>query len=277
MRKKSILDTQAVRGKKRKGISRIGKVLYLLGSSFVQFTFLLIVLVAISLLFLSLYQYMLRSPYIKLEQIVVTGADGELKRALLKMSRQKHDQSLLAIDLGELKQRFEKHPWIRSVQLEKQFPHTLVIRVQREIPWALVSLKRLSYINRWGEVFKEVDGTDDVDYPVITGIPSKGMERERGIKFAVDALRTLRSGVKSWSMAEISEIHVDVRGTLFVYSRSLPAVIRFRGNTLNHKMKELRKIVEHLNRTGRIHMVKSIDLDFRDGAVVSFRNGQKTT
>ena len=43
--------------------------------------------------------------------------------------------------------------------------------------------------------------------------------------------------------------------------------------TMAKKKDELIKIVEHLNRTGRIHMVKSIDLDFRDGAVVSFKEG----
>jgi hypothetical protein len=76
-----------------------------------------------------------------------------------------------------------------------------------------------------------------------------------------------------WSGDEISEIHVDRRGTLLVYSLSLPAVIRFQGDALDHKKDELRKIIEHLNMTGRIHMVKSIDLDFRDGTLVSFRNG----
>ena len=74
-------------------------------------------------------------------------------------------------------------------------------------------------------------------------------------------------------MDEVSEIHVDERDTLFVYFMSLPAVIKFRGNTLDHKRDELRRIVEHLDRTGRINMVKKIDLDFRDGTVVSFKNG----
>ena len=273
MRKPSILETQAVSGKKRKGFSKIGKVLYLLGSRIVQFTFLVIVLVAISVLFLSLYQYMLRSPYIKLEQVVVTGADGELKNDLLKKLRLNDDQSLLAIDLGELKQLLEKDPWIRSVQLEKQFPHTLIIRVQKESPWALVALDKLSYINRWGEVFKAVDETDDVDYPVITGIPTRGIERERNLKLALQALRVLQSRMGPWSMEKLSEIHVDRRGTLFVYSVSINAVIRFRGNELDNKKDELKKIIEHLNRTGRIHMVKSIDLNFRDGTVVSFKKG----
>lgn len=273
MKKRSILERQVVSKKKRKNLSTIWSVAYLFGSSFVKFSFLLIALVTLCLLFLSLYQYLLTSPYIRLEQVVVKGVDGELKNELLEISQLNYDLSLLAVNLDELKQRLEKHPWIRSIQVEKHFPHTLLIRAEKERPRALVALEKMSYMNRWGVVFKEVDQTDDVDYPVITGISSTGSERQRKLKLATNVLGILESEMGPWSLEELSEIHVDKIGNLFLYSASLPAVIKLRGDELDIKKDELKKIIEHLNKSDLIHKVKGIDLNYRDAAVISFKNG----
>ena len=273
MKQKSLLETQTVSGKNRKSLSKIWGVICQVGFSFFQFSFLAIVLVAISLLFLSFYQYLLRSPYFKLEQVVVIGVEGELKSELLEMLMQNSDLNLLAMDLVALKPRLEKHPWIRSIQLEKQFPHDMVIRVEKERPWALVASETLSYINRWGEVFKEVDVTEPVDYPLITGISKDGTEQAGQLKQAIHVLRTFQSGMGPWSTENLSEIHIDRGGNLLFHSVSLPAVIKLRWDELDTRKDELRKIVDHLNKTGRIHFVRWIDLNFRDGAVVSFRKG----
>jgi hypothetical protein len=42
---------------------------------------------------------------------------------------------------------------------------------------------------------------------------------------------------------------------------------------LESKMEELKKVVEHLNSTGRIQTVKAIYLNYSEGAVVSFKKG----
>jgi hypothetical protein len=38
-------------------------------------------------------------------------------------------------------------------------------------------------------------------------------------------------------------------------------------------MQELKRVVEHLNSTGRTHTVKAIHLNYDQGAVVSFKKG----
>jgi len=275
MKGKSVLKKQAVKRKKPGNHSTIRRFLGLIGSSFVKFSFLLVGLVFISLLFLSLYQYLLSSPYIKLEQIVVKGVDEETKEELMEMLRLNFEESLLAINLDELKQGLEKHPWIRSVQLEKQFPHTLIIWAEKERPRALVVLGGLFYINPWGEIFKEVDQGDDIDYPVVTGISSNDMVRETQLKLAVSMLRLLESEKGPFSLKELSEIHFSKNENVSFYTLSFPAVIKLKGSDLGVKKDELRKVVKHLRETGLIHMVRAIDLNYRDGAAVSFREEEK--
>ena len=275
MKGKSVLKKQAIKRKKPRSLSPIWSVLGLIGSCLIKFTFLLVGLVFISVLFLSLYQYLLSSPYIKLEQVVVKGVDEETKEELMRFLQFNVDESLLAINLEELKQRLEKHPWIRSAQLEKQFPHTLVVRAEKEKPRALVLLERLFYINPWGEIFKEVDQGDDIDFPVVTGISSNDMVRDTQLKLAASMFRLLESEKGLFSLKDLSEIHFSNNENVSFYSLSLPAVIIVRGSDLALKKDELKKVVKHLEKTDLIHMVKAIYLNHRDGAAVSFWEDEK--
>ena len=275
MKDKSVLHRQAVKRKKPRMGSKIWSIIGLVGSCLAKFTFLLVGLVCISILFLSLYQYLLSSPYIKMKDVIVKGVDEETKGELIEMLQLNLDESLLAINLDELKQRLEKHPWIRTVQLEKQFPHTLIIQAEKEKPRALVVLGGIFYMNQWGEIFKELDPVDDSDYPLLTGISNDRMVRETQLKLAVNMLMLLEQEKGPISLKEISEIHFNKDENVSFYSLSLPAVIKLRGSDLGVKKDELQKIVEHLKKTGLIHMVKAIDLNYKDGAAVSFREGEK--
>lgn len=245
----------------------------MIASSLLKFSFILVSLVVISLLFLSLYGYLLTSPHIRLEQVIFEGVDEQTKGELLKMSDLNFELSLLAIDVNELKMTMESHPWIRSVDLEKRFPHTLVIRVEKEEPWAIVAQETLYYMNGWGEIFKEVDSGENFDYPVITGISSEGEERAKDLACALEALKGLASEKAPWSLESLSEVHVKGGGEVSLYFSFLPVVVNLKGGDLPTRMDDLKKLVEHLERTGRIHRVRGINLDYRDAAVVAFKKG----
>lgn len=255
-------------------LSKVWNAFRLIGSCFVRISFVVTGGVVISLAFLSLYGYLLTSPYIRLETVVFQGIDGELKDELLQMCNLNFELSLLAVNLTELRQSLEKHPWISSVNLEKRFPHTLVIRAEKEEPWAIVAMEsKLYYINRWGKIFKETHETDSLDYPVITGISKGGNGREKDVDRAVQVLRILESEKAPWSLDNLSEVHLKKDRQVSLYFSFLPAVIRLNGTDLAMRMGDLKKVVEHLNSTGRIHMVRSINLNYDAGAAVSFKKG----
>lgn len=275
MRSRPILKKQAVKKRKRRAHSNLWTIIYLVGSYSVKLSCLLAGLVIVSLLFLSLYQYLLTSPYMRLERVILTGVDGELKRALIEMSPLNADTSLLALHLPELKQRMERHPWIRSVDLEKRFPHTLVIQAEKEKPCAIAVMENLHYMNRWGKIFEKVGETDEVDFPLVTGISTTGSEREMQLKLAAQLLRGLEAEKEPWSLEELSELHLEEKGRVSLYFRSLPAaVIELDGTQLDKKMDDLKRLVPHLKKTGQIHMVKRINLNYTDGAVVLFKKGK---
>lgn len=264
---------QTAQKKKEKNFSAVWKAFSLAGSCLFKISCLMVLVATISLLFVYLYGCLLKSPYFRLEQVTISGLEEAEKGELMESAGLQGDLSLLSIDLNEIKENLEKRPWIRTVHLEKRFFHTLIIHVEKEKAWALVAADKLYYMNRWGEVFTEAEETGDLDYPVITGIEKEGEYRNEQLMCAVDVLESIEKEPAPWSLKELSELHMKKDGHVALYFSSLSLVIKIRGNELKHRINDLRKLVKHLKDTGRIRMVKGINLDYQDAAVVSFRKG----
>jgi cell division protein FtsQ len=271
--KQSILVNQVIMRKKSRRPASVWTVLARISIFFVRSSCVLIGLVLISLLFIALYEYLVASPYVKLERIIVTGVREDLKQDIVKLACSDVDVSLLAINLRKLKRKIEQHPWIREARLEKRFPHTLLVDAKQEQPQAIVALDRLYFMNRWGTLFKEVDAAAALDFPIITFDRTKGPLMDKQLALAAHVLDALASERGPWTLQDLSEVHLKRDGRVLLYFQSLPAVIQARSGDLASKMVGLRKVLQDLKRTGRIHLVRTIDLNMKDGAVVSFKNG----
>lgn len=272
MKRKAVLKKQQVK-KNGGGFSELWRRTRRVGSWGLKVSALLAVLAGISLGFVTIYSSLLSSPHIRLEQVEIVGVDEEMKKKLLNMAGLSFDLSLLAIDVDEVQKKLEKHPWIRAAEVEKQFPHSLFIRVEKEEPLALVAADKLYYLNPYGKLFKEVGPDEDVDFPIITGVVSDDLDREKQVGFSLQVLQFLESQKEPWSLKNLSEIHVKKDGEVSLYFSFLPAAVKMKPQNLGSKMEELKKVVEHLSSTGRISMVKAIHLNYGEGAVVSFKKG----
>jgi len=274
MKKRTILSGQAVKKKRKhpKDYSGFFRMIKSASSLSLKILCLGIVVVSVSALFLYLYQYMISSPYMRLEEVRISGVDETIKRELIEISDLDSELSLLTINLKDLKKKMESHTWVRKVELEKCFPNILLVRAEKEIPYAIVALDKLYYINRWGIPFKELEYSDNKDFPVITGISPGDKDTARNMKLAAGILSVFESEKGAWSMEDLSEIHFEKGRKVSLYSTSMPMVLKMGYDKLAVKKKELKKILAHLKETGRIHMVKAIDLNYSDGAIVSFRD-----
>jgi cell division protein FtsQ len=273
MKRRTVLKQQHVKRKNGGRYSELWRKTRDLGLWGLKITGLLSGLAGISVLFVVLYSYLLTSPYIRLEQVEIVGVEETMTKKLQEMSGLNFELSLLAINVDEVQKKLEKHPWVRAVEVEKQFPHSLLIRVEKEEPRALVVADKLYYMNRFGKVFKEVGPGEPVDFPIITGVSTDERDREKQVGFSMRVLQFLESQGDPWSLKNLSEIHVKKDGDVSLYFSFLPAAIKMRAQNLESKMDELKKVVEHLSSTGRIHTVKAIHLNYGEGAVVSFRKG----
>jgi cell division protein FtsQ len=255
----------------RIGLHAVWRMMCLISASFLKFICLVAILGIISLSFLIGYHYLLTSSHIRLERVIITGVDEDIERDLLTMAHLGSNISLLAVNTVDLEAKLEKHPWVRKVALEKQYPDTLIIRAEKEEPWAIVSMGPLYYLNRQGAIFKKLDSDEAVDYPVLTGFVPDDPGQARKLLLAARVLRTFESQEEPWSLKDISEVFIRESGNVSIYFRNIPAEIKVKVQNLGEKLDALRQVVAHLSSTGRVQAVKRINLHYRDGAVVCFK------
>jgi cell division septal protein FtsQ len=78
MKRDSILNRQSVKRRNSNDPSRSWRIIRLVGSLSFKVLLLGIGMIFLSLLLLYLYEYLVSSPYIKLEQVIVTGVDEDI-------------------------------------------------------------------------------------------------------------------------------------------------------------------------------------------------------
>jgi cell division septal protein FtsQ len=273
-KKRDVLQRQTVsrKRKERRPALRFGMIWSVCKGCLKGFGAVL-VLALISLSFLSVYHYLVTSPYLKLEHVKVKGAQQELKTEILKTVALEPGVSLLALNLQALKKQLEELRWIRSIQLERRFPHTLLIRVEKQEPRAILVSDGMYYLNRYGEPFKKVEASEDADFPLVTGLRTKGQREIDELQKVARVMEELREEKNPWSLAALAEIHVEDENHFTLYFEHMDAGIRVSGTALRKEVQELRRVVAHLARSGRIGKVSTIDFGYRGGAVVSFRKG----
>jgi cell division protein FtsQ len=274
MKRQSVLNKQSVKKQKKRDFLAFFRVIPIVGSGLLKVLFLVTGIAVISLSFVFLYYYLLSSPYMKLKQVDMEGVDRKIRQELIETCNLNSDLSLLELNLNELRDKMEAHPWIRSAKLIRRFPHTLIVQAEKESPSALVLLEKLSYMNRWGEIFTQVKELEDMDFPIITGVSEKDPKAlKEKLEMASLILKALEPEKGLWSSNRLSEIHVNRDGRLSIYFDHMNAEIKLMPCDLQSKIDGLKKVEEHLRSTGRIHQVTSINLNHVDGALVSFKKG----
>lgn len=277
MKKRSVLNKQSVKKrsqkiqKKKTGVP-VFKTISQFGPAFLKCTLFFFIIAGTSLALMYGYHCLLTSSYISLEKVEVTGVDQDIRNDLIDRCSLNSDMNLLALNLNDLKRKMEEHPWIRSVRLERHFPHTLLVHAEKNTPLAIVVLDEIYLMNQHCEVFKQINASDKIDFPVITGVCGRGRKAHWQLHRAAQAIRILESQKKPWSLEELSEIHINDEG-LSLYFKHLAASINVVSDDLEYKMRGLKKVTKHLQKEGRIHLVTGIDLNSVDGAVVSFKKG----
>lgn len=272
MKKRAILTKRSLKEKRERTVFAVFGVSQRIGSALLKVFLFVAVIAAVSLSFLSLYHYLLTSPYMKLEQVDMIGVDGKIRNELIEMCGLNSEQGLLGLNLNKLKKRMEEHPWIRSVKLERRLPQTLIVEAEKQVPVALALTDRFYYVNRWGEIFKTVSESDDNDFPIITGLSKNSSRAKEQLGRTMYVITVLESQHNLWSLDKVSEIHLRKYGEISLYFNHLRAEITFIWNELGDKIDGLKKVAEHLNQSGKIETVTHINLNYEDGAVVSFRN-----
>jgi cell division protein FtsQ len=141
-----------------------------------------------------LYLAARETPVFAVRQVDVTGAPPAVREAVREAATPFLGESLVALDRDELRRTLEALPTVRSLQVDRAFPHTLRIAVAPERPLAVLRRGRRGWlVSDRGRVMQELETPAAAARPRIRigqGTPVEAGELVEAASVRV-ALRTL--------------------------------------------------------------------------------------
>jgi cell division protein FtsQ len=104
-----------------------------------------------------LYLAARETPLFAVREVDVTGAPPAVRKAVLETTAPLLGESLVALDRDELRRSLEALPTVRSLRIDRAFPHTLRIAVIPERPLAVLRRGRSGWlVSERGRVMQEL-------------------------------------------------------------------------------------------------------------------------
>ena len=220
----------------------------------------------------SLRDFIVESPYFSVREIRVRGGDRVSGNVIVGVAGLRQGMNIWQIDPAAIEKKIAKLPWVRRVLVRRDFPRRITIDVEERIPRAIVALRRLYYVDSYGEVFKEVDGGDNMNFPMLTGLsiekltaPDQTMRERIQEAMRLGELMTERS-------ISLSEIRFEAPDRLVVYPTRHPIALRMGWGDWDKKLLRLERLLSLWR--GHEARLASLDMSFRDQIVARLRRGE---
>jgi hypothetical protein len=214
-------------------------------------------------------------------RVAVQGNRMSNEAQIRTLAALQNGDQLFSVTPEEVEKRVRQHPWVAQAYVERIWPDTVTISVHEHRPLAMVNfedgVQGLYYLGYDEIIFAPVEPLQDIDYPVITGVPladGSGVLSELDLgkdtvtRDARAFLRVAARGHPILPLQSISEIHVDKEQGIIVYLVEHPFPIYVGYGNVEKRYYQLVKLFERLYRKKEIEGIKEIRMDYYEGRIV---------
>ena len=214
--------------------------------------------------------YALASPRFLISEVRINRCRHLETKQVLEMFGFRSDQNIFRLNLGKICARLEQHPWVAGVRAHRILPDVLVVTIEERVPYALVSLPDLYYMDSKGVVFKKLEPADPRNFSVVTGLTGKDIVESSGAdRLLAGAVNVIRMAEASEvpGLKELSEVSVDKSAGYTVFPlEGQPGIVLGTGD-FDKKLVRLARLRDFMGE--RMNHVARIDLDVPDRAVLA--------
>lgn len=234
------------------------------------------VLHLVSFLFILCHDFLTQCEYFRTESLVVTGADRLSEEQVIKQAELNKGMNILSVNLSIARKRLLAHSWIVEAEVSRELPSSINIRIKEQKPFAILDLGRKFVINTNGEIFKEMDASDPVNLPIISGLEFADINvrgKTRSIPYNA-VMNILELGQKPESVIPIkliNRIHVDREIGLTVYAFDRIKEIKIGYDDYKGKYAKLKNVLLFLKKREDFSHLESIDLNNLNRIVINPR------
>jgi len=219
------------------------------------------------------YLWSSHSPFFQIETVKISGNKHFSKGEIMGMAGLDIRSNLVAVDKGELGQRLLANGWIGQVDIDKEWPGTLVINIKERqaVAMAKSSGRPLFYIDRYGHGIARVEENQDLDFPVISLADGEVLGDKQAMKDVLALLRYASGGNVGLPKQNISQLTLAENGDITLYLADNPCPIFLGKGKMWKKYKELARVLTWLYKKEKFTAVREIDMEYlQDKVLVKF-------
>jgi len=124
----------------------------------------MLLLLSLALVLYGAAHYLVHMPQLlPLQQIKLSAATKQVdERDVLQVVREKVQGNLFTVDIEQLRKVLEQLPWVRGVQIRREFPGSLLVEIEEH--QALAHWNEDELVNQQGEVFSAESDAELPDF-----------------------------------------------------------------------------------------------------------------
>jgi len=197
-----------------------------------------------------------------LTQIMIGGDFNYLQQQdLTRLVNEQINGGFLSVDLNNLSQVLQDDPWVDEVSVRRQWPSTLKVEVQEEVP--IARWDKAGFLNRLGEELTIADNSKLAALPVLRA--RYGTSREMMKEYQTMADLLIPTGLK------LVELQRDSLGAWRVDTASGIRLVLGR-DQIGEKIRRF-ALVWKSGLNQQINSIKTIDLRYPNGLAVAWKDG----
>ncbi len=218
------------------------------------------------------YRFLCRSGLFRVEDIQITGCQHVARDEVCRLAGIDMRSNILGLDAAAIGRALESHPWVREATVRKELPGTLHICVVERQPVAILEDNGLYYVDKDAVIIARTDLSQNVDYPMITGVEKDGFssapEKTAELRKLLAMLPSKKRVDDVLPARNISEIHVDPNAGLVLYTVDGHFPIRLGTAEVATKFKRLELVLYDLYRKQTYGSVDYVDCDWYRGKIL---------
>lgn len=199
----------------------------------------------------------------ELREVVAFGSDRVPESWIEDVVGEYAGSHMLWLSLPDVEASLRQHEWVAGVEVRKELPSTLFVRVEEREPIALLRRgEELIYVDRSGLAFAPfVPGFGPADLVLV----SSESDDRAVLLYAVEVMDRFQAAAPSWSEG-LSELEVLNRRDVRLHTEVVPFSILLSDVGFEAGVRNLRRYLPEIVR--EFHWVDSIDLRFAKQMVV---------
>jgi len=204
--------------------------------------------------------------YFRLRSIRIASDETRVSpQSLAEIAGLYDDASLWDVDPQSIESTLADASWVRRASVQRHFPWQVSLSVSKRHGIAAAVANGKAYlVDPEGVLFHEIDEASVPDLPYLTGWDSAASHAEQA-----ERLRALLGVLDKASgrQVEVSELHMDDDGTVWLYATGVKASVRI--GDASKALVALDRLVVALAELGPLaDRARVIDTDYRDRIVI---------